>query len=256
MTTIKITEEQYKKLQKLKIFLDATLGEEDNSFYFIAAYYDYDGLDIIEGPFTTKSYYTPIDILDNQFLEIIIEDIITSRDNQDEYSNYISYDGGSASGNVQATYNPNNMEIDLVVNYGVYVEDPYNSKFTFDELKVRTTNWGSEYKELKKLGDEDLINKYKEEYGGWIILTYDGSGDSGQINDDYESEKESSTGVNSDIESIAYEALDVNYSGWENNEGSRGEIIIDFDSKTIVVKHIYYGIEDNTEHLRTYKLIV
>jgi hypothetical protein len=50
-------------------------------------------------------------------------------------------------------------------------------------------------------------------------------GDSGQI--------EEPTDITQDIEYLGYEIIDVYHSGWENNEGADGRIVIDFNQRTI-----------------------
>ena len=66
-------------------------------------------------------------------------------------------------------------------------------------------------------------------------MIYNGYGDSGHIDD---------THYSADIETIGYEVIDLFYSGWENNEGSDGTILIDCDEKKVILNHTYYSEED------------
>ena len=76
---------------------------------------------------------------------------------------------------------------------------------------------------------------------GILIVTYNGSGDSGYLESSF---NETGDGVPSAIEDWCYRELSDNYSGWEINEGSDGQFIFNFHDMTIELVHTE-NIEDN-----------
>jgi hypothetical protein len=108
-----------------------------------------------------------------------------------------------------------------------------------------TNPWRRGEEEVKKLTNEDFLNRMKEEYGSYVRMGYDGSGDSGWIQDQVDSEK-GSKGSTNELENIAYEALELFHAGWEINEGSSGHMVFDFENQEFKIVH-YQNIEDEVE---------
>jgi hypothetical protein len=79
-------------------------------------------------------------------------------------------------------------------------------------------------------------------------FTYNGYGDSGEINED-------EIGWGNPVYELAYDVIDLYHSGWENNDGADGQIIIDLENKTIQLYHTSYYSEDEEEDLGELKLI-
>lgn len=73
-----------------------------------------------------------------------------------------------------------------------------------------------------------------------LTLYYNGSGDSGYI-DDFFSE---SSSVPSDVEDWVYRKLESCCGGWEINEGSQGKFVFDLINKTVTHSHTY-NIEES-----------
>ena len=94
----------------------------------------------------------------------------------------------------------------------------------------------------------------KNDYGNTLEITYDGGGDSGQINDEGETPT-SVVRINQDIEHIGYEIIDIRYSGWENNEGGDGRIVFDFENQLVNIYHNYYVENSESEDIGELKLI-
>jgi hypothetical protein len=156
---------------------------------------------------------------------------------------------------VNAIYNPFNATLKVDLDITVRGEESYEHMYTFDELKNQPTGqWGQRYDELKKLGDPDFIEKMKQDYGNTLELTYDGGGDSGQINDEGETPT-SVVRINRDIEYIGYEIIDIRYSGWENNEGADGRIVFDFENQLVNIYHNYYIENSDNEYIGEFKII-
>jgi hypothetical protein len=135
----------------------------------------------------------------------------------------------------------------LIVKYYYYTMINEDSRIekSFKELSEMSNPWRSGEKEVKKLTNEDFLNEMKEEYGSYVEMTYDGSGDSGWIQDQVDSD-EGSKGMTNELENIAYEALELFHAGWEINEGSSGSMTFNFEDQTLTITH-YQNIEDEVE---------
>lgn len=70
-------------------------------------------------------------------------------------------------------------------------------------------------------------------------VTFDGGGDSGYIQDVDSEDRE----VPKFILDILYEVLEENYGGWEINEGSSGEFVVDYGANRIFTKISIFGSE-------------
>ena len=78
---------------------------------------------------------------------------------------------------------------------------------------------------------------------GKLILKYNGSGDSGYI----ENEFEEGDSLPAGIEDWCYKALEDNFGGWEINEGSDGEFIFDFNNSVVTLYHTMNVEENETD---------
>jgi hypothetical protein len=87
---------------------------------------------------------------------------------------------------------------------------------------------GEDIKEMFNSLDES-----DEEYDDILTLSYNGSGDSGYI----ESEFDEGGDVPSDVENFCYRKLENHFGGWEINEGSDGRFIFDRNNNTITLEH-------------------
>jgi hypothetical protein len=79
---------------------------------------------------------------------------------------------------------------------------------------------------------------------GILTIKYNGSGDSGYIENSFE---EIGDQVPSTIEDWCYNKLESNFGGWEINEGSDGEFIFNFHDMTIELNHTYNVEENETD---------
>lgn len=66
-----------------------------------------------------------------------------------------------------------------------------------------------------------------------LQLDYNGSGDSGYLEDDFTN----GDSVPAVVSDYAYRMLENNFGGWEINEGSQGNFEIDLDRKEITLNH-------------------
>jgi hypothetical protein len=76
---------------------------------------------------------------------------------------------------------------------------------------------------------------------GILTLKYNGSGDSGYIENDFD---ETGDHVPAGVEDWCYKVLEDNYGGWEINEGSDGEFVFDFNNSMVTLNHTM-NIESN-----------
>jgi len=73
-------------------------------------------------------------------------------------------------------------------------------------------------------------------------LRYNGSGDSGYLENTFENGES----VPASIEDWCYDALNGEYGGWENNEGSQGRFYFNMENKTITLEHQYNTEESSS----------
>jgi hypothetical protein len=96
---------------------------------------------------------------------------------------------------------------------------------------------------------EDVFDKIFKEYSVTeIICTYNGGGDSGYIDSDMELGRDT-VPTPSGIEDYCYTVLE-DFSGWEINEGSQGNIFFNLKNKEYSVNH-----EWNTEEPRSFSIL-
>jgi len=69
---------------------------------------------------------------------------------------------------------------------------------------------------------------------GILTLKYNGSGDSGYIEDNFDENDEK---VPAGIEDWCYRALENSFGGWEINEGSDGYFVFDFNNSMVTLYH-------------------
>jgi hypothetical protein len=122
------------------------------------------------------------------------------------------------------------------------------------DKKIVFSQWWSFYEKgdgslIEYDSDEDIerFERWEETYfsdveipnDGILTVTYNGSGDSGYLEDRFE---QNGNGVPAGIEDWCYTQLSRHFGGWENNEGSDGEFIFNFNNKIVVIEH-----QDNIE---------
>jgi hypothetical protein len=101
---------------------------------------------------------------------------------------------------------------------------------------------------------DDMIEEWEEKgifddteipEDNYLALKYNGGGDSGYI----ESNFESGQSVPPAVEEWCYQQLEENFGGWEINEGSQGEFQFDFNEKTVILSHAYNVEESRSNTL-------
>jgi hypothetical protein len=100
---------------------------------------------------------------------------------------------------------------------------------------------GVEYDDMiEEWEEKGVFNDTSIPEDNYLVLKYNGGGDSGYIESDFEN-GEPSPG---EVEEWCYQQLEENFGGWEINEGSQGEFRFDFNEKTVILSHTY-NIEES-----------
>ena len=236
---MELTDKQKHDLRRFSLILNS-LNMEDGVEWTYRHYDEWES-DYPDGPYyRNKNVKDELDFLPGSIgplFDEIKENFDTDLFYNDAYDNY--------TGGLQLIVDAEKKT--LVVKYHYYTMTTEDSRIerSFKDISEMSSPYRRGELETKKLVNEDFLNRMNEEYGSYAILEYDGSGDSGWIDDNVQSEKGSKVSTN-ELENIAYEALELFHAGWEINEGSSGTMIFNFDDQTFTVEH-YQNIEDEVE---------
>ena len=236
---MELTDKQKHDLRRFSLILNS-LNMEDGVEYVYRHYDEWEGYEP-EGPYyRNKNVKDELDFIPGSIgplFEEIKDNFDTDLFYNDYYDNY--------TGGLQIFVNAEKKM--LIVKYYYYTLRTEDSRIekSFKDLSEMTNPWRSGESELTKLTNEDFLNEMKEIYGSYVELKYDGSGDSGWIDDNVDSEKESKVST-PQLENIAYEALEMFHAGWEINEGSSGSMTFNFENQTFIIDH-YTNIEEEVE---------
>jgi hypothetical protein len=131
------------------------------------------------------------------------------------------------------SYNTFEIEIDAV-NKELHANQSYGWYESSDPM---VTQWSvkedDEDKEISGLLSD--IRESADEEDDEFELKYNGSGDSGYIESQFENMSE----VPSSVEDWVYSQLESLHGGWEINEGSDGSFEFDLKNGTITLRHSY-----------------
>ena len=237
MNEIKILPEMKKELVKFNLYLRAIM---DDSKIFWEFYYNEDdgGFYDMYGPYVGYQYSDQID-LKNHIIEFLTDKILgLEKQQEDHMYNLTSCDSCDGRGSMHVQYNPVTSSLDY--NFYVTQRDSHQHENTksFQEISGMDS-WYGENRLYKKLNDDEFIKELIEQNEGQteFEMTYTGGGDSGYIEGDY-------INYSNSVETLGYEVIDLFHSGWENNEGADGTILIDCDNKKVTLNHTYYSEED------------
>jgi hypothetical protein len=132
---------------------------------------------------------------------------------------------------------------------------PNEGKFIFTEIDYQgydTEGSGTYYDKDDYEEDDSMydtfieVGKFLDEIrANSATVGYSGGGDSGAVDNNYESENGSGM-IPTNIENICYDLLEE-YGGWEINEGSQGNIV--FTKNEIEVNHEWNTQEDYNEQI-------
>jgi hypothetical protein len=157
----------------------------------------------------------------------ILKKIIDYVDDSDLYSN-LPNDGDIDYQRFEITIDGVKKEISLTHIYSYFTEG--------DSMGIEYDDMIEEWEEKGVFDDVSIPED------GYLTLKYNGGGDSGYIESDFEN-GEPSPGA---VEEWCYQQLSDNFGGWEINEGSQGEFQFDFNEKTVILQHTYNTMLDET----------
>ena len=178
--------------------------------------------------------YFPTRFDNNYYAEIpdglapILKKIINNFGNADLFSNLPNDVGQIDYQRFEITISVGKKEISLTHIYSYFGEGD-SSSIEYDDM---IEEW-----EEKGVFDDVSIPE-----DGYLTLKYDGGGDSGYIQSDFDN-GEPSPG---EVEEWCYQQLSDNFGGWEINEGSQGEFQFDFNEKTVILSHTYNTMLDSS----------
>jgi hypothetical protein len=224
-----LTPEEKKYLGKISRYL-SSLGMNYGEIQFEMDPYD-DEISYSEDYFPThfENNYTA-EIPDG--LVPILKKIIDYFDDADLFSNLS--DSGEIDYQrfeIQIDGNGSKREISLTHIFSYYGEG--------DSQGVEYDDVIEEWEEKGVFDDTEIPED------NYLVLKYNGGGDSGYI----ESNFESGQPVPTEVEEWCYQKLEENFGGWEINEGSQGEFQFDFNEKTVGVSCTYNTIIDESNTL-------
>jgi hypothetical protein len=219
MATLRLNDEQKNILKRYNALLMAVADEG----IFWDAYVGEDYHEPLEGPYPEgkNSYYRAKEI-DGEgmgLLTTIIEDYMAKIIDQIMDLNYC--DNCTGSGSFRPLYDPQTMTFKLIAYYGVRQGEEHVTEKLFDEVSQDTPTWnfGDQSKRpYKKLNNDEFVQSMIDH-------------NEGRTN------------------------FELYHSGWENNDGADGQIIIDLENKKIQLYHTSYYSEDEEEDLGELKLI-
>jgi hypothetical protein len=213
-----------KKFKMLMAYLRGFKKESIN-FELIISSQDIEEIEIYDDVNMTSTFYSYFESIVNQYADDLYDEGPGSVDNASEY---------------------------FYVDGEIY---PSENKIVFNQ--VRFTSYGTsdsgyevyidDYEENESMYDTFIeVGKFLDEIKATsVTIGYSGSGDSGAIDNNYESEN--GTGdVPAGIEDICYKLLEE-YGGWEINEGSQGNIV--FTKDEISVNHEWNTEDDDSNEI-------
>ena len=240
---MKLTEEQIKDLRKFSLILNS-LNLEDGVNY---KYSYYDEWEAMDGPiYRGRSAYEVGQL--PQSIEFLFDDIKNNFNTDSFYNDYY----GNWNGSLNFEINADKKQIIITYDFYETKTDETKIEHSFQEVVNTTSPWYRDGRERKDklLMDPKFIEEMSEKYGSTAKITYEGSSDSGWLNDEVVSSN-GETPLDGRLEDITYELLDLYHSGWEINEGSTGTFTYNFQNKTLRVDHYQNYDEEIEENYMT-----
>jgi len=241
---MKLTDQQIKDLKKFSLILNS-MNLEDGVQYKYNCYDDWDhGLD---GPtYRGRSVYEVGQL--PQSIDILFDDIKNDFDIDNFYNDYY----GTANGSLNFEINADKKQIIITYDFYETKTDETKIEHTFQNVVNTTSPWYREGRDRKDklLVNPEFISEMLKKYGDIVEITYEGSSDSGWLNDEVAS-SDGETSLDGRLEDITYELLDLYHSGWEINEGSSGTFAYNFQNKTVSVNHNQNYDEEIEENYMT-----
>jgi hypothetical protein len=167
----------------------------------------------------------------------IILKIVNSLGNIDLYENLPSYVDYVNFQSYEIIIDSKRNEIAVVHNIGWTEEGP-SEGVEYDDI-------------IEEWEEKGIFNMIEIPEDNYLVLKYNGGGDSGYIESRFESGARNPYGelVPTEVENWCYQQLEENFGGWEINEGSQGEFQFDFNEKKVILQHTYNNDESKSNTL-------
>lgn len=168
-------------------------------------------------------------------IDKFIEDFMDTLKGSGELDTWVDTpDGGDTEiYNYTFEINPKERMVRIYGDYSYYTDgEQENNLYDTDELPEEII---------------EFLNKLSEEGHGELEVNFQGSGDSGWVEEDGRTRKDDNYKIPDVVENYCYELLNK-YPGWEINEGSQGEFYFD-SSKMMVSFEFQYNEEVNDREL-------
>jgi hypothetical protein len=246
---MELTPQQIKDLKRYSLLLQAN-NLEDGLTWTIQ-YWEGDGFQGLEGP-----YYNGRSSDHIGFTPKSIEDLFEDYSNQFNTDEFYNEEFGMADGSLSFTIYADRQEIVIDRTYRTRESENTENRVSFEQVNSTEQHWwgrNDREREIKKLTNDNYVNKLIEEYGNTITISYEGGGDDGWLNDNMDTEKQGSVTVPPLLESMIYEIISIYHSGYENNEGGYGAITLDLVNKYANIDHTSYYDGDDNETVETIK---
>lgn len=171
-------------------------------------------------------------------IDKFIEDFMDVLKGKDELDTWVDTPDGGDTEIYSYTFeiNPEERMVRIYGNYSYYAEGELEKNY-YDTNEL----------------PEDIIgflNTLSEEGHGELEIDFQGSGDSGWVEEDGRTRKEDNYKIPDVVENYCYELLNK-YPGWEINEGSQGKFY--FDSSKIMVSFEFQYNEEISDRELSYQ---
>jgi len=244
---MELTDKQKNDLKRFSLILNS-LNMEDGVEWYYRYYGEWED-DEPYGPFyNNRDVGSELNFLPGSIGELF-EEIKENFDTGNLYNEYYDNENGTL------TFIVNAEKKEIIINYDYYdmITEESNIEKNFSDFSNVTAGWRGEERAVKTLTNQNVVNELIKQYGSFCKLRYDGGGDSGWIEDEIETENGITNGIETNLETISYDLLELYYGGWEINEGSSGSINYNFQEQKVMMTH-YQNVESRElEHYMTLK---
>ena len=252
---MELTEKQKKDLNSFSLILNS-LNMEDGVEWYYRYYGEWEYGEPAGPYYNNRDVSSELNFLPGSIGELF-EEIKENFDTGNFYNEYYDNENGTL------TFIVNAEKKEIIVNYDYYdmITEESNIEKNFSDFSNVTAGWRGEERAVKTLTNQNVVNELIKQYSNFCKLRYDGGGDSGWIEDEIETENGitkiqfhfDADGIETNIETISYDLLELYYGGWEINEGSSGSINYNFQEQKVTMTH-YQNVESTElEHYMTLK---
>jgi hypothetical protein len=246
---MELTPQQIKDLKRYSLILQASNLED--GLTWSERYYEYSGWEELDGPYYKGRYSN-----EPGFLPKSIEDFFKDYVNNFNTDEFWNDEFGTEDGSLNFTIVANDNEIVIDRTYRTRESEDSEERVSFSSMVSATPHWWSRTdrdQHIKRLTDDNYVNQLIEEYGNTIVLTYEGGGDDGWVNDQMDSEKKGTIEVPNLLSNMVNEIIELYHSGYENDEGGQGTITLDLVNKYVTIEHENYYEGEDEETIETIK---